>query len=43
MADPASIRILQTVRTAHGRPIVITSGYRHPTHLGGGEAEEGAG
>ena len=34
MADPAFMRILQAVRTAHGRPMAITSGYRHPRHLG---------
>lgn len=32
--DPSSMRILQAVRTTNGRPMVITSGYRHPTHLG---------
>lgn len=30
--DPAFMRILQQVRTQYGRPMVITSGYRHPTH-----------
>lgn len=32
MEDPAFMRILQAVRTAYGFPMVISSGYRNPTH-----------
>jgi zinc D-Ala-D-Ala carboxypeptidase len=30
--QPAFLARLQALRTAYGRPMVITSGYRHPTH-----------
>ena len=29
---PELMRLLQTMRHEFGRPIVITSGYRHPSH-----------
>lgn len=30
--EPAFLDRLQRLRTAYARPMVITSGYRHPTH-----------
>lgn len=30
--DPEFMAILQRIRTSYGKPMRITSGYRHPTH-----------
>lgn len=29
---PEFMELLQTLRTMYGKPMIITSGYRHPTH-----------
>ena len=30
--EPSFLDALQALRTEYGRPVVITSGYRHPSH-----------
>jgi zinc D-Ala-D-Ala carboxypeptidase len=30
--DPTLLELLQALRREYGKPLVVTSGYRHPTH-----------